>query len=252
MAELAPYLSIVVPAYNEETRLPQTLRQIARFLATQPYTWEVIVVDDGSEDNTAGVVEALQGELPHLRLIRNPHCGKGYAVRTGVLAAAGQFVFMCDADLAMPITELPKFLVATRDGFPIAIGSREAPGARRFGEPPHRHLMGRVFNYLVRLMVLGGIQDTQCGFKMFRREVARDLFQRMRLYATPATVRGPMVTGFDVEILYLARKRGYPIKEIPVDWYYVPGSKVRPLRDAFRLLRDALRVRWNDLHGCYR
>lgn len=243
---------MVVPAYNEEQRLPKTLREIVDYLAAQSYSWEVLVVDDGSVDNTAGAVEAFAETEPRVRLIRNPHCGKGYAVRTGVLSSAGEIICMCDADLSVPIHEVAKFLPLVQDGYPVAIGSREAPGARRVGEPYYRHLMGRVFNWVVRVLAVGGIQDTQCGFKWLSREAAFDLFPRMRLYNSPdQVVQGPMVTGFDVELLFLARKAGYRIAEVPVEWHYGVGSKVNPLRDSYRNFRDVLRVRVNDLLGHY-
>jgi dolichyl-phosphate beta-glucosyltransferase len=248
---LRPMLSIVVPAYNEENRLPITLQAIRDYLSRQPYTAEVIVVDDGSEDRTAAVAEGWQAQWPDLRVLRNPHRGKAYAVRSGVLASHGEIVFQCDADLSMPIQEITKFLPLVQDGFGVVIGSREAPGARRFGEPPHRHLMGRVFNSVVRLLVLRGLRDTQCGFKCYRRDAALDIFPRLRIRVDEQTVKGPMVTGFDVEVLYLAQKLGYRIAEVGIDWYYAPGSKVDPIRDALRMLADVFKVRINDWRGCY-
>jgi dolichyl-phosphate beta-glucosyltransferase len=278
-------VSIVVPAYNEAARLPSTLEKILTYLATQEYASEVIVVDDGSLDETASIAERIaaaqanqnpasltyatsagqsqvtstnQDSVPrvgqkrgNLRVIRNPHCGKAYAVRTGILAARSDWAFLCDADLSMPIGELAKFLAAAGDDVPVVIGSREALGAQQIGTPYYRHLMGRVFNWLVRMLILGDFQDTQCGFKLFRRDVAQTLFQKMRLYSTPNVVVGPMVTGFDVEILYLARKAGHAVKEIGVEWHYASGSQVRPVADSMRMFRDIVRVRLNDLRGHY-
>lgn len=246
-----PLLSVVVPAFNEETRLPSSLAAIRQYLADQPYQSEVIVVDDGSEDRTAEVVEAQRADWPALRVIRNPHRGKAYAVRTGVLASEGEIVFQCDADLSMPIHELAKFLPLVEGGYGVVIGSREAPGACRYGEPPHRHLMGRVFNLLVRAVVLGGLRDTQCGFKAFRRDVVFEIFPRLLVRTGDVAVKGPMVTGFDVEVLYLAQKLGYRIAEVGVDWYYAPGSKVQPIRDTLSMLADVLKVRINDWRGWY-
>lgn len=242
-----------MPAYNEETRLPDSLAKIVAFLAKQDYDWELVVADDGSEDGTAEVVEQFAAGDPRIRLLRLKHRGKGAAVRGGVMAATGKQVFICDADLSMPIDELEKFFPPFLEGFDIAIGSREAPGAKRYGEPLYRHIMGRVFNRLVRALTVGGFQDTQCGFKMFKAHVARDLFDYMQLYRDDGTpIKGPMVTGFDVELLFLAVRRGYRVAEIPVDWYYAKGSKVRPFRDTFRMIGDVLRVRLNDLRGRYR
>jgi len=222
------------------------------YLARQDYTSEVIVVDDGSEDGTPSVVESFQKSHPNLRLIRNDHRGKGYAVRTGVLAAQGRYIVFSDADLATPIEELPKLLEPLQSGYDVAIGSREGLGARRYGEPWHRHLMGRVFNFLVRLLVVGHYQDTQCGFKGFRREAGHELFRRVRLYGEEAgVIKGGAVTAFDVEVLLLAHKRGYKVKEVPVEWYYGENTKVNPLRDSIRMLKDIFMVRWNEWRGLY-
>lgn len=210
------------------------------------------MVDDGSLDRTADVVESYAREHPGVVLIRNAHAGKGVAVRTGVLAANGSLVFLCDADLSMPIEELGKFMPLMQGGWDIAIGSREAAGARRVGEPAYRHVMGRVFNAVVRLFTLLPFQDTQCGFKCLRTEVARDLFDRVMLYREQVTaLKGPMVTGFDVEILFLALKLGYRVAEIGVAWHYAPGSKVNPVRDTYRMVRDVWQVRRNYDAGRY-
>ncbi|MCS6889478.1 glycosyltransferase family 2 protein [Chloroflexus sp.] len=243
-----PFLSIVIPAYNEERRLPATLAAITAFLANEPYPSEVIVVDDGSEDRTAEVAAAI----PSVKVLHCDHRGKGFAVRAGALAARGAIVLLCDADLAVPIEEWSRLRAAIEAGYPIAIGSREGVGATREGEPWYRHVMGRVFNWIIRLVALRGINDTQCGFKALRREVARDLFQRVRIYGDDApVVRGAAVTAYDVELLFLAQRRGYPIAEIPVTWRYGAETKVNPLRDSWRNLRDVLRVRLNDLCGRY-
>src|SRR5262249_18371080 len=178
--------------------------------------------------------DGLVSQHANLALIRNHHRGKGYAVRSGVLAANGTLVFLCDADLSMPIDELGKFVALMEQGWDIAIGSREAAGARRYGEPAYRHVMGRVFNFVVRAIAVGHFQDTQCGFKCFRTEVARDLFNRVMLYRDDAPeVKGPMVTGFDVEVLFLADKLGYKATEVPINWYYATGSKVNPVKDTY-------------------
>ncbi|WP_298816701.1 dolichyl-phosphate beta-glucosyltransferase [Chloroflexus sp.] len=243
-----PFLSIVIPAYNEERRLPATLAAIIAFLATEPYGSEVIVVDDGSDDRTSEVAQSFPG----VTVLRCDHRGKGFAVRAGALAARGDIILLCDADLAVPIEEWPRLRAAIEAGYPIAIGSREGVGASREGEPWYRHVMGRVFNWIIWLVALRGINDTQCGFKALRREVARDLFRRMRIYGDDAPiVRGAAVTAYDVELLFLAQRRGYPIAEIPVTWRYGVETKVNPFRDSWRNLRDVLRVRFNDLCGRY-
>ncbi len=245
-------LAIVIPAYNEQARLPATLDKITAYLEKQPLSWTVLVVDDGSQDQTAAIVEDFARKQPGVHLLRNPHCGKAYAVRTGMLAADADYVFLCDADLPMSISEIEKLLPSLQDGYEVAIGSREVPGSARMNEPWHRHLMGKVFNLLVQVVAVGGVKDTQCGFKGFRGAVARELFERVQLYASPAgVVKGPMVTGFDVEVLFLARKAGYAIAEVPILWHYVPGSKVSPLKDAVRMFGDVMRVRINDWRGRY-
>jgi dolichyl-phosphate beta-glucosyltransferase len=249
---MQPYLSIVVPAYNEEHRLPQTLRHMLSYLATKSYAAEVIVVDDGSQDNTAGVVKDLAATNHNVRLILNPHAGKAYTVRTGMLAAEGEYVLFTDADGATPVEELDQLLPYLEQKYDVAIGSREGTGATRHHEPAYRHLMGRIFNLIVQSLAVPGIQDSQCGFKAFRRQAAQDLFGNMQLYGvTAGHVKGALLTGFDVEILFLARKWGYSIIEVPVQWYFGKESKVNPIKDSWRNLRDVLRVRWNDLRGRY-
>jgi glycosyltransferase involved in cell wall biosynthesis len=254
-----PFLSVVVPAYNEERRLPETLAQILAYLARQTYRFELIVADDGSTDRTAALVEELAVRRPvsdrgkgSLLLLRLDHRGKGFAVRAGALAAHGENVLLCDADLATPIEEWEKLYRMFAEGYEVVIGSREGLGARRLGEPWYRHLMGRIFNFIVRAVAVGGIQDTQCGFKALRQPVAADLFRRVRIYDDAApVVRGAAVTAYDVELLFLARRRGYRIAEVPVIWRYGTETKVNPLRDSLRNLRDVLTVRWYALCGRY-
>ncbi len=249
---MAPFLSVVVPAYNEERRLPATLHAILDFLAAQPFDAEIIVVDDGSTDATIAAAEAVCATQPHVRVVRNDHRGKGYTVRTGMLLAQGRYVLFTDADLAVPMTEWHKLALLLEAGYDIVIGSREGLGAQRLGEPRYRHFMGRIFNTVVRLIALGGIQDTQCGFKAFSREAAHSIFSAVQLYGAEAKlVQGAAVTAFDVEVLFLARKFGYRIKEVPVVWQYGVETKVDPIRDSWRNFSDVLRVRWNDLRGRY-
>ncbi len=249
---MGPYLSVVVPAYNEERRLPATIDAIISYIATQPFAADIIIVDDGSTDQTAALVEEMIVNHSNLQLLRLDHRGKGYAVRSGVLAASGTYVLLCDADLAVPIEEWQKLDVCFNQGYHVVIGSREGLGAQRIGEPWYRHMMGRIFNAVVRLVALGGIQDTQCGFKAFQRDAGQRIFHSVQLYGDDAKlVQGAAVTAFDVEALFLARKFGYRIKEVPVLWRYGVETKVDPLRDSWRNFGDVLRVRWYDLRGRY-
>lgn len=250
-----PFLSVVIPAYREEARIPGTLRTVVDYLARQEYTSEIIVVDDGSPDGTRQMVRSFieaHGGTPPITLIENDHRGKGYTVRTGMLHGQGRYIVFTDADLATPISEVGKMIGSLEAGSDIAMGTREGIGAERMNEPFYRHLMGRVFNLLVRLISGLQFEDTQCGFKGFRREVAHDLFSRVQLYGADARqIKGGAVTGFDVEVLYLALQAGYRIEEIPVKWRYGAESKVNPLVDSVRMFIDVLKVRWMALKGVY-
>ncbi|MCZ7569173.1 MAG: glycosyltransferase family 2 protein [Ardenticatenaceae bacterium] len=248
-----PFLSVVIPAYNEARRVPKNLRRILAYLQEQAYSFEVIIVDDGSTDQTVASVREITESDPRVHLVENPHFGKGYTVRTGMLAATGEIALFSDADLSAPIEELERLLPWFDLGYDVVIGSREGGGTRqRIGEPFYRHLMGRLFNLLVQLLAVRGVQDTQCGFKAMRAEVARDVFPRLRLYnGSSGPIRGSMVTAFDVELLFLAQKRGYKIREVPVEWHYGTESKVNPVRDSWRNFKDVATVRWNDLLGRY-
>lgn len=238
---MRPLLSIIIPAHNEEHRLPNGLDQVFAFLATQPYLTEVLVVENGSQDNTVQVVQDYLPRHPNLRLLVESRRGKGLAVRRGMLEAAGQFRFICDADLSMPIGEVNRFIPPALEDFDVAIASREAPGAVRYGEPAYRHAVGRAFNLLVRWMAVPSLQDTQCGFKCFRDEVAEDLFRVQQLDGL----------GFDVEVLFIAQRRGYRIAEIPVPWYFNPDSRVRLLSDSLAMFGDLVRIRRNWRLGLY-
>lgn len=249
-----PYLSVVIPAYNEEKNLEASLRKVRAFLSGQDFPWEVIVVDDGSSDKTGVIAQDFAKANTGFSAIKNPHRGKGYTVRTGVLVAKGEFVLFADADMATPIEEVKRLLLwVTEKDFDLAIASREGFGARREGEPFYRHFMGRGFNYLVRFIALRGINDTQCGFKLFRGKVAQDLFSSLIIYGGEvAPVSGAYMGAFDVEILFLARLRGYKIKEVPVSWHYVKTARLSPIKDSWRMLRDIVKMRLSFLAGKYR
>lgn len=237
----APFLSIIIPAYNEEQRLPHTFDLLFAYLESQAYLSEVIVVENGSHDRTYEVAAGYAKCHPQLRVIKNNERGKGLAVKRGMLEAWGEYRFMCDADFSMPVAEINRFLPPILNGFDIAIASREAPGAVRYCEPHYRHFIGRGFNTLIRLMALPGLHDTQCGFKCFPAPVAEDLFRRQTLPGW----------SFDVEILFIARKLGYKILEIPIPWYFNPESKIRVVKDSIQMGLDLFTIRMNALRGQY-
>jgi dolichyl-phosphate beta-glucosyltransferase len=235
-----PFLSIIIPAHNEENRLPSTLEQVFTFLGGQPYPAEVLVIENGSSDRTFEIAEGFAAQHENLRVIRAEGRGKGLAVQRGMLAAQGEYRLMCDADLSMPIEEITKFLPAG-EPYDIVIASREARGAVRYDEPSYRHLGGRAINLLIRLLILPGLNDTQCGFKCFRAAVADDLFRRQTLPGW----------SFDIEVLFIARRHGYKIREVPIQWYYRAESKVNAVRDALRMIRDIFRIHANARRGVY-
>jgi len=230
-----------VPAYNEERRLPTTLPQIIAFAESQEYAAEVLVVDNASTDRTSDVVREIAAEHPVVSLHQQPIQGKGAAVRKGIFEGRGEYLFICDADLAMPIEETNKFVPPALSDYDVAIASREAPGAVRYNEPEYRHLMGRVFNFIVRLLAVPGIQDTQCGFKCFSRQAAHDLFSIQ-------TIDG---WAFDVELLHVALRRKYRVVEVPINWYYGADSRISPIRDSLNMLREVWRIRRKSHAGDY-
>ena len=237
-------VSIIVPAYNEEHRLAPTLARLSSYLATQPLRWEIVVVDDGSRDATCAVVLAAMRDIPQLRLVRQtPNRGKGAAVRLGMREARGQIRVMSDADGSMPPEQLPRLLapiLARRAD--IAIGSRYADGARVSApQPLYRRLWSRLCNQIIQRSLVPGIRDTQCGFKAFTARAAQDLFARGRIDGW----------AFDLEILALARRRGYPIAEVAVTWIDDQRSRVNPWKDMLKVVREALAIRRNLRSGVY-
>jgi len=228
------YLSVVIPAYNEEARLGDTLERIIAYLRGQGWSFEIIVVDDGSQDRTLEVARAKLVDVPHQVVRNEPNRGKGYSVRRGMLLARGKYVLFSDADLSTPIEEVEKLLTALEEGAEVAIGSRGLAESRiEIHQPWLREHLGKLFNLFIRLFVLGGIRDTQCGFKCFRREVVGPIFQRQTVERW----------GFDVELLLLARKLGYRIAEVPVRWINSPDTRIRAGRDGLVMVWDALRAK---------
>jgi len=237
------YLSVVVPAFNEERRIAESLTRVLVFLKTQPYDWELVVVDDGSSDRTSAATAATASEAGvAVTLLRNQaNRGKGYSVKRGVLAATGRYIFFTDADLSTPVEELANCLPLL-EAADVVIGSRALPGSNiAVHQPAPREAMGRLFNKFAQLATVPGIKDTQCGFKGFTRKAAQDVFSRQRLNGF----------GFDVEILYIARKLGLKVAEVPITWADSVSSRVSPIRDGIGMFGDLLRVRLNDLKGLY-
>ncbi len=252
---MKPYLSVVIPAYNEETNIRLgALDKVVRYMDSLSYGWEVLLVDDGSTDSTKELLDEFAMTNHGFRVIRSSHQGKALTVITGVLEARGEIVLFSDLDQATPIGEVEKILPwfdKGLQGYDIVIGSRSN---RREGAPLTRRVMARGF-MILRSIFLGlhGVADTQCGFKAFRRPVARDIFGRLKLYSDHHEVEGSMVTaGFDIEVLFLARKLGYSIKEVPVEWHYVETRRVSPMKDSWLGLLDIVRIRINAFCGLYR
>lgn len=238
-----PELSVVIPAYNEETRLPHSLERIQDYLDRAHPLSEVIIVDDGSTDRTANLVQSLQQKAPRLRLVRNEgNRGKGYSVRAGMLAARGEVTLFTDADLSAPIEEVEKLLGALRSA-DIAIGSRALDRSLiRVHESRSRELAGILFNRMVRIAAGLPFKDTQCGFKAFRTDRARAVFEQQ-------TIEG---FGFDPEILFLAKRHGLRTVEVPVVWAHDPRTKVHMTRDSLQMFAALWRIRWNAFRGRYR
>ena len=234
-------LSVVIPAYNEEVRIVPTIGAIASYISDLTIPWELLLADDGSRDNTVALVRELNFvNLRILQAVRN--AGKGNAVHRGMLAATGQYILFADADNSTPIEEISKLLHKVQhEGYDIAVGSRAAIGAEEGYKSLLRRVLSGGLRWIVRILFQIGVQDTQCGFKLYTREAARALHQAQTI----------MGFSFDLEILYLAAKWGYCIAEVPVTWVDAPGSKVDPNKEVQRFLRDLFRIKWNDLRGVY-
>jgi len=210
-------------------------------VAAQSYPVEVIIVNNNSRDATPQIAQEFAATHPYVRVLHQPRQGKGAAVQIGMINGQGDYLFICDADFSMPVDEISKFMPPAAGAYDVAIASREAPGARRIDEPQYRHLMGRIFNFIVRVLAIPKIQDTQCGFKAFRREVARDVFALQ-------TIDG---WGFDVEVLFIALRHGCKLIEVPITWYYRPQSRISPLKDSINMVLEVLKVRRNSWRGLY-
>lgn len=245
------YLSVVIPCYNEEKNLELgMLGKVADYLEKQKYVWEVIIVDDGSIDNSGNLVSKFIKNHPGFSLKRNPHQGKAATVISGMLKASGQYILFSDLDQSTPIEEIEKILPWFKKDYDVVIGSRSS---ERKGAPLTRRMIALGF-MILRTLILGlsGIVDTQCGFKAFKKEIAKELFGKLKLYGKKKLISEAMVTaGFDIEVLFLAKKLNYKIKEVPVNWHYVDTRRVSPIKDSWRGFWDLVKIRLNDLRGKY-
>lgn len=240
---MPPHYSIVIPAYNEGARIAATLERIGAFLAERKWDAEIIVVNDGSCDNTVQIARIFAEKLPNLRVVENPgNRGKGYSVRHGMLQAVGEVLLFTDADLSSPIEESAKLLDAIAEGAEVAIGSRWLQSDLQVERQPfYRQVLGRAYNLLLRVMLGLNFRDTQCGFKAFTRRASQIIFPLQTIERW----------GFDPEILYVARKSGLRIAEVPVAWSHSAGTRINPLRDGIRMFGELVKIRWNALSGKY-
>ncbi len=246
-----PHLSIVIPVYNEAGRIQHCLDRVVEWMSLREDRIEVIIVDDGSVDDTVRIASEIAARHPSITVIGEEHRGKANAVLSGLAAAAGDYAGFSDVDLATPLSTWDQCEVVFRNGADVAIASREGAGAIRVGEPWYRHAMGRAFNGMIRLLLLPGIHDTQCGFKFFSRDALAKILPRCQLYRDASVVQRSRVTAFDVELLFIARHQRFKIVVIPVTWTCGEHTKVNPVTDTLQNLRDVLEVRWHGWRGRY-
>ena len=245
------FLSIVTPAYNEAKNLKRgVLGKIVDYLKTQKFSWEVIFVDDGSSDDTVKIIEKFMKDNRGIKLMKEPHRGKGGAIIAGILKARGKYVLFSDMDQSTPLNQLEKFLPKVEKGYDIVIGSRSG----RPGQTIERKIMAAGWVVLRSLILRLPYKDTQCGFKLFKKEAAEPIFKKMRVYSERVRASGASVTaGFDLEVLYIARKLGYKVAEVPVEWFeFNERREVSPIKDSWEGFRDLVRVRMNALKGEYK
>lgn len=248
----APFLSVIIPSFNEQNNIQRNvLEEVVTYLSQQNYTYEVILSDDGSTDGTVEQLKIFADKYPFVSLLANKHAGKGPTVRAGMLAARGQWRLFTDFDQSTPLSELEALLPHTKQ-YEVIVGSREAEKSKRQDEPMLRHIMGRVFNTIVRILAVPDMLDTQCGFKLFSAQATERLFNQLYIYGGTHPIPDAFTGAFDVELLYLAKKNGYQIKEVGVHWSHFISNRVNPLKDSLRMLRDIIRIRIADVSGKYR
>jgi len=246
------YLSVIIPAYNEKENISKgLLDQVVEYLNQQSYTWEIIISDDGSTDGSVAALEQFAEKNKNVRVLRNKHAGKAQTVTSGMLNAKGSWRLFTDFDQSTPISEVKKLLERAEQGFDIVIGSREMVGAKRDKEPWYRHLMGRGFNLWVQMVAVPGVLDTQCGFKLFSEKATTSLFPNLVVYGKQARFKDAFTGAFDVELLFLAIKNNFSIREVPIKWHHMRTNRVSPIKDSLRMFRDLLKIKLASLTGKY-
>lgn len=246
------YLSVVVPSYNERANIARgVLDELYQYLDQQTYEWELILSDDGSTDGTLIQLQDFAKKDRRIRVLANPHGGKAPTVTAGMLDATGEWRLFTDFDQSTPLSEVENLLAVAERGYGVVIGSREIVGAKREQEPLHRHIMGRGFNIIVQILAVQGILDTQCGFKLFSSRAVETLFPLMRVYGGEQRRADAFTGAFDVELLFLAKRKGFRIREVPVVWHHNETDRVSPLKDSIRMLIDVARIRWAAIRGVY-
>jgi len=249
---MQPYLSVVIPSYNEMHNIErEVLNEVVEYLGKQKYSWEVILTDDGSLDGTLLSLQQFAKKHEHVKVVANVHAGKAPTVRSGMLAASGKWRLFTDFDQSTPIAEVEKLFERVKEGYDVIIGSREMVGAMRDKEPWYRRLMGRGFNMLVQIIAVPGILDTQCGFKMFSQEATEVLFPKLVVYGTEGEREDAFTGAFDVELLFMAIRHGFKIREVPILWKHAESNRVSPIKDSLRMFRDILRIRLAASRGAY-
>jgi len=245
------FLSVVIPAFNEiENFQSGALDGVHTYMKGLQKPWEVLIVDDGSTDGSPDLIADFCKKHKGFRLVQNSHMGKSGTVARGVAEAQGEYILFTDFDQATPISEWKKLLPYLEEGYSVVIGSREVAGSKREKEPFHRHLMGKGFNFGVKLLAVSGISDTQCGFKAFEGKAAKTLFSKLQVYK-PREITSAFTGAFDVEVLFIARKMGLRIAEVPIIWHHVKTNRVNPLRDSVLMALDVVKIRLFDLAGKY-
>lgn len=248
---MKPYLSVILPSYNEMKNIRRgALEEVYQFLQDYERPWELVFSDDGSSDGTIEELQKMAQKDDRIKVILNQHKGKGPTVKSGMLQASGNWRLFTDFDQSTPLREVRKLLKYTTE-YKVIFGSREITGAKREKEPFYRHLMGRGFNFIVQLLAVPGIQDSQCGFKLFSEEATELLFRNLYIYSGQNERQDAFTGAFDVELLYLAKKYGFAMKEVPILWKHFQTNRVSPIRDSVLMFADILRIKMADLSGKY-